>query len=303
MPALPPDTAPAEAEAGEPVAEALATFVQKPRIGRWLISLLGLLAAAAVFAAVLSRTLDQFSEDAEANQDLVLEALDDDAASGGTKIPANPGLVNGSVISASTGDGIAGMEAELFTSANGTEPVATAATASDGTFALGNLSRGIYKLRLSGAGFQELWYDGSASFVDATEIEVELDSPMTLPPSLGGRPGSVSGTVVADDPTGTTATLVRPGVIDPETDAQVQEVQVSADGSFVFEAVPSPASYQLVVSRPGSTTVVRDVVLGPGQAVDDIEVVLLGGDGVISGTVATPDGPLGAATVEGTDGV
>jgi hypothetical protein len=295
----PPDR---PAVAGEPVAEAIATFVQKPRISRWLISLMGLLAAAAVFAAVLTRTLDQLNEDAARNQDLVLEALGNEVGSG-TKIPADPGVVRGSVVSASTGTGVGGMEAELFSAANGVVPVATAATASDGTFALGNLRVDTYKLRLSGAGFQEIWFSDAVSFVDATEIEVELEAPTELPPiALGGRPGSVAGTVIADDPTGTTATLVRPGVIDPDTEAQVQQVDVSADGSFLFETVPSPATYQLVVSRPGSTTVVRDVVLGPGQAVDDIEVVLLGGDGVVSGTVTSPDGPLGAATVEATDG-
>ena len=48
--------------------------------------------------------------------------------------------------------------------------------------------------------------------------------------------------------------------------ALVDEVAVSADGSFLFEDVPSPANYQLIVDKPGFATEVRDVVLrrGPG---------------------------------------
>ena len=49
---------------------AMATFVQRPRIGRWLLSLLGLVTAAAIFAVVLStvadRLVDESSVDADA---------------------------------------------------------------------------------------------------------------------------------------------------------------------------------------------------------------------------------------------
>ena len=67
--------------------------------------------------------------------------------------------------------------------------------------------------------------------------------------------------MVAADPTGAVASLIVPGVADPSTEAQVLQVEVSADGSFVFEKVPSPAQYQLVIEKPGFATEVRDLVV------------------------------------------
>ena len=58
---------------------------------------------------------------------------------------------------------------------------------------------------------------------------------------------------------------------------------MSADGSFLFEDVPSPATYQLIVDKEGFATEVRDVVLGAAQDLDGIEIVLREGDGVVSG--------------------
>ena len=101
------------------------------------------------------------------------------------------------------------------------------------------------------------------TFADATDIEVEDGQPVALDDlEIGGRPGSIAGEVVAADPTGAVARLVVPGVgRRPDTTALVDEVPVSADGSFLFEDVPSPANYQLVVDKPGFATEVRDVVL------------------------------------------
>ena len=42
-----------------------------------------------------------------------------------------------------------------------TAPAASAATGNDGTFKLGGLGAGNYKLRFRGAGFVELWYGGN----------------------------------------------------------------------------------------------------------------------------------------------
>ena len=50
---------------------AMATFVQRPRIGRWLISLLGLVTVAGIFALVLSTVADRLVDES---------AVDDDAA-------------------------------------------------------------------------------------------------------------------------------------------------------------------------------------------------------------------------------
>lgn len=283
-------------------AEAIGTFVQRPRISRWLLSLMGLIAAAAVFAAVISRTLSSVVDEAAVGADLVNEALDN-GASGGQTVSLNPATVGGTVVSSTTGAGIAGVQAQLFSAGDGTVPLASAATGDDGSYAFSRLSAGTYRLRFTGAGFSDLWYLTGRVFAEATDIEVKARDVLDLDPMVfGGRPGTVSGRVIAADPVGTVVTLLRPGLADPLVPAVVAQVDVSADGSFVLTSIPSPATYELVAERPGSAAESRRIELGAGSAIDDIEIVLRPGDGVISGRVSAEGVPIGGVTVEATDG-
>ena len=119
---------------------------------------------------------------------------------------------------------------------------------------------------------------------------------------IGGRPGSIAGKVVAADPTGAVARLVVQGVADTETNALVAEVTVSADGGFMFEDVPSPGFYELVVDKPGFALQSRQIKLGAAQELEGIQVVLREGDGVIGGRVSSPGGPLGGVEIVATSG-
>jgi Carboxypeptidase regulatory-like domain len=286
---------------GQPVAT-MGTFLQRPRIGRWLISLLGLITVAAIFAAVLSRTFNNVANESKVDPALLNQALANDAQAGAV-VPVNPSSVTGSVVSFTTGEGVGGVQAELFSAANGAVPLASAATDSSGAYAFTKLGKGTYRIRFAGAGFAAQWFESAATFADATDITVDAGTVVPLPAlELGGRPGSVKGKVTSADPTGAKATLLVPGVTDPTTKANVLQVDVSADGSFLFEKVPSPAQYQLVVEKPGFATEVRDIVLGAAQELAGIEVILRQGDGVISGRIQSPDGALGGVTVEATDG-
>ncbi len=284
--------------------ESVATFVQRPRIGRWMMSLLGLLTAAAVFAAVLSHTLSDVVDEASVGDNLINQALaNEDEASAGARVPVDPATVKGAVVSASTGEGIAGVQAELFTAKDPVNPIASAATADDGSFAFGRLGGGTFRVRFTGAGFTETWYGDVSTFRDAADVDVPAGETVELPPmTLGGRPGSIAGAVIGDDITGAKATLVVAGFADPDTPAVVASVDVSVDGSFLLEKLPSPAEYQLVVERPGSATETRDVVLGPGEAIEGIEIRLRAGGGLISGRVTAGGVALGGATIEATDG-
>ena len=288
--------------------EAVGTFIQKPRIGRWLLSLLGLLAAAAVFAVVLSRMFDNVVNEAGVDKGLLSEALDK-GATGGQTTPVNPGVVAGKVILFNTRAGVAGVKVELFDSGNTKVAIASAATVEGGGYTFGRLSAGKYKIRYSGAGFEDLWFEAGPTAADAKEVEVALGKTVTLDDvELGGRPGTVKGVVDAVDLTGITATLVVPGTATGEAAAEVRTLEVSADGAFVFEQVPSPATYQLIVSKDGFATETRTVVLGAAQTVDGIDIVLRKGDGLITGHIidAAPlpgaSGALGGVTVEATDG-
>jgi hypothetical protein len=130
--------------------------------------------------------------------------------------------------------------------------------------------------------------------VERLEVN-ELD-----PIVIGGIPVTVTGKIDVDDPTGVTVSIVVPGASGEA--AIVATTELLPDGSFVLEGVPSPGTYQMVVQQPGAPPEVRDLVLEPGRPVDEIEVTVPPGNGLISGTVSGPEGPLGGATVTATFG-
>lgn len=283
-------------------AEGIATFIQRPIVSRWVMSLLGLALAASVFAIVLSRTFDRVVEEASVDSRIIERALTTGAA-GGAVVPVNPATVTGLVISASTREGVSGVQAELFLTGSTEVPIANAATDTDGRFTFPQLGEGDFLLRFSGAGFDSVWFDGSSTPVDAVVISTTAGEVEDIGEfALGARPGSIAGRVIADDPVGAVVTLTVPGQIEPGVPALVGRVEASADGSFLFERVPSPAQYRLQVVKPGFATETREIVLRPAQVLEGVEVVLRSGDGVISGVVTALGEPIGGATVEASDG-
>jgi Carboxypeptidase regulatory-like domain len=283
---------------------AMATFVQRPRIGRWLLSLLGLVTAAAVFALVLSTVADRLVDESSVDPQVLDKALvqpADGASAGDATVTPSP--VTGKVVVASTGRGIEGVTAELYRSTNGTVALKTAATDASGTYTFARVPQGRYRMKVSGAGFADQWYEAASTFADATDIDVGTEpTPPLKDIAIGGRPGSIEGSVVTDDPTGAVAQLVRRGVTDPTVQALVKEVTVSADGSFQFEDVPSPASYQLVVTKEGFANATRNIELAAAQQLEDVKVILQAGDGLAAGHVQSPGGPLGGVAVTATSG-
>ncbi len=269
---------------------------------RSFLMLLGLLTAAAVFAAVLSRSFERVVDEAKVSP-AVLDAALRQGGAGGAVVPANPGSVTGTLVSSTTGQGFSGATAELFVVTDDQTPVASAATDDTGAFTFANLGEGSYLLRLSGSGVNQIWYLDSATSEDATPIPVKLGEPTVLEPiAIGGIPVPVAGTVDIEDPSGVTITLLAPGQTDPDAPGVVATVEVGADGSFVLADVPSPGAYQMVVSKPGFANTTRGIVLEPGQPLDGIEITLLPGNGTIEGTITDVTGPLGGATVIATDG-
>lgn len=282
--------------------EAIASFVQKPRFGRLLFVLLGLATAVFVFAFVLGKTFDKVVTETKTDQASLAAALDQGGTDPGGLTPVNPGILTGNVTLSTTDAGIAGVRADLFDAGNTNVAVATAATDDTGTFAFPRLRAGSYKLRLQGAGFADVWYPAATNPGDAKKIPVILGAnPPLAPVQLGGLPGSVKGSVKVADPTGAIAELVVTGVVN-NAKPVVSTVAVSADGTFFFETVPSPATYLLQVTKAGYAPTSRSVVVGPAEPVDGIEVVLRRGDGVISGTLRADGAGLGGATVVATDG-
>lgn len=277
--------------------ESLASFVQRPRLGRGLVSLVGLLVAVSIFALTLTNTLGRVVDVAKVSDKLLDLAVNGDAAAKG--VITNPGSASGTVTLLTSGAGVSGVTAELFATDNPTSPVKSAATGADGTYGFTGLDAGTYKVRFRGAGFVEIWYGGALKFEDAKEVEVALgEATKGLDIALGGVPGSIAGKVVGQDPADAVVTLQLPAAtLGSATDAQVAQVTAGGDGTFLLQKVPAPASYELLVTKDGYATEKRVVNLAAAQELTNVEISLRKGDGLVSGLVTADGRPLGGVTV------
>lgn len=284
--------------------ETLGTFLQRARISRWLISLLGLLAAAAIFAVVLSSSFGTVVEKASV-ADGVLDAALDPGEAGGAEIPAFPSTVKGFIVS-SIGTGLSGVQVVLVAANDPTVPLSSASTDATGAYAFSNLGTGDYLMELSGAGIDTVWYqrdaDGeivvTAQAADATKVVVlEKDTVELGPIAVRGKPVVIAGTIDVADATGVILRLIVPGQIEAGVDSVVAEVELGPDGSFALPDVPTPGNYILVVEKPGLGTQQQKILLEPGGALPELNIVFNSGAGQISGTIGAPSGPLDGAII------
>ena len=279
-----------------------AMFIQRPRISRWMLSLAGLLTAITVFAVVIRSGFESVANSNAVDGDLIEAAIADDGPAGQT-LSTNPGTIAGTVES-NGGTAISGVTIEIFSATDGETPLSAVSTGSDGTYRLTGLSAGDYRIRASGAGFDTLWFPDSPTHADADDINVALDAVEDGKNFvLSGQPASISGRVMAEDPSGAMAVLVvAADSIDSDVPAEAQRVEVATDGSFLLTDVPSPGFYELIIEKAGFAAEARSVSVRGGQAVEGIEIVLREGVGIVSGLVEGPAGALGNVTVEISDG-
>lgn len=305
----------------ESTALAQATFLQKPVVSRGGISLVGLLAAVTVFALVITFALSRLVGQSAADRDLALQvaAAQNASSTGGTS------SVSGTVRLLTTGELAQAVSVSVFNASNMNVPVATTATAKDGTYKVDNLPAGTYKLSFRGAGFVQLWYPGAATDSDAKPVVLDNDTARTgLDVVVGGVPASVAGKVVGDDVSAATLYLEKPSVggsggrgttvaaestqpisTNPPPDnglPVVQSVPVASDGSFDLSNVPSPSVYDLVVVKAGYATATQRIDIGAGESRSGLVVTLAKGDGSIAGSVNSSDGPLDGVTITATTG-
>jgi len=305
----PPERAPARAEQE---ALANATFVQKAVLSRGPLSLLGLLAAVTVFAIVIVLALSRLVGQSTADRDLALQvaAARDSGSSTGTS------GVAGTVRLLTSGKAVPGVAVSVFTAADTSTPVATTATDAKGAYGVHNLAAGKYKISFRGAGFVQLWYPGAATDANASTVTLGAGQQQAgLDVSLGGVPATISGTVVGDDVSAATLHLeTLPGGTGSGTsgsatttstgngNAIVQTVPIGSDGTFSLTNVPSPSVYQLVVTKTGYATSTQSIDIGAGENRTGVQLTLSKGDGLVSGTVSSPSGPLAGATITATSG-
>jgi hypothetical protein len=277
--------------------EQLVTFVQRPLLGRGLISMFGLLVAISVFAIVLTNTFGRVVDASSVDEAVLKRAIEGVPTSRG--VPTDPGFVTGRVTLQTSGAGVSGVTVELFAADDPAQPLASAATDQMGAYRIADLHKGKYKVRFRGAGFVELWYDKALTFADATAFEVALGEVTSgIDIAIGGVPGSIAGKVLGEGREGATVTLQVPAAaLGSPSDAELLTVTTDGDGAFLLEDVPSPGSYELVASREGFTTVRRVVNLQAAQNLEGVEIRLRRGDGLIAGTVFTGGRPAGGVSV------
>ncbi len=305
-----PPAPPAAAPKSDLPPLATGTFLQRPWLSRGPISLLGLLAAVTVFAIVITVALARLVGQSAADRDLALQVAQARTVSSAVGTAA----MSGTVRLLTAGTPVPGVAVEAFSTSDVANAIATTATNPAGAFTLPNLPEGSYKLRFRGAGFVQLWYPGAATDADASTIAIQPGHVRQgLDVRLGGVPATISGTVTGDDVSAATVYLELPGAGGSATPAQVasapgttqaivRTVPVGSDGQFSIADVPSPSVYDLVVVKPGYANDVQRVDLGGGEDRKGVQLRLRKGDGVISGQVNGPSGPLGGATITATSG-
>lgn len=277
-----------------------ATFIQKARLTRGALSLVGLLVAITVFALVITLSLSRLAGQSAADRDLALKiaAAQDEAAAG----PGTAGITGKVVTATDTTKPAKAVEVSLYAADDLNEPLSKAVSDGKGTYSFGKLPAGDYKLYYQGAGLQKQWYPQALSPDDAAAVTVEAAVVTAADVPLGGTPATIEGKVVGADVTDATMTLRSLIVVaggGESYDAEVQSVAVAPDGSFALGNVPSPSTYNLEVTKQGYATATQQVEVKPGEAVDGIRIALVAGNGSIRGSVVGNDGNQvpGTATV------
>ncbi|MGH9126455.1 MAG: carboxypeptidase regulatory-like domain-containing protein [Acidimicrobiales bacterium] len=309
----------------QPPVSAFGTWIQKPLLTRGAIAIMGLVLAITVFAGILTLSLSRVVGQSTADRNLslqVAQAGQTGTGGGGTS------AISGMVSLLTSGMGVDGVTVEVFNASQNTTPLASVATGAGGTYTFQGLAAGTYKLRFSGAGFNQLWYPAALTPDNAGEVQLSAGQKLTdVNVLLGGVPATLKGTVVGSNPDGATVTLEAlvsaptaastgtpattttiasgPAVAGPTggtTPAVVTSVTVDASGAFTLANIPSPSTYDLVVAKQGFATVTQEVDLGSGEQRTGIVITLVQGNGSIMGQVNGPSGALGGATISATDG-
>ncbi|MDQ2624216.1 MAG: carboxypeptidase regulatory-like domain-containing protein, partial [Actinomycetota bacterium] len=172
---------------------AAGVFVQKPRVGRGMLGLVGLVIAITVFALVITVALSSVVSRSAADRNLAIKVAQ--AREGGTSTGRS--ALAGSVVELATGAPLAGVSVDLFLADDAVQAVATTATDAAGTFRLERLAAGDYVVRVRGAGFAEVWYPAAAAPGDAVPVAAaEGETVSGLVIVAGGVPATIEGVVV-----------------------------------------------------------------------------------------------------------
>ena len=269
-----------------------AAFIQTPRLSRRAVTLAGLVVVATLFGFVIFLSFSSVADLSAQQEALLKQSLGEDQPIG---VRIEPSSIEGRVVS-TTGGGIDGVSVELYTAANPLVPTKSTVTDARGTYRFGSLLPDTYYVRFQVAGFGETWFRRGASIQDATGVDLVAGQDLVdVDVALGGQPGSISGTVIGEDVDGALVVAQIPGSSFEGSDlaptaSRLASAVVDATGAFTLENLPTPAGYEVVVTKAGFAPQVRTISLEPGEDRRELEILLRRGGGVIAGTVVDLDG-------------
>ena len=282
-----------------------AAFIQTPRLSRRAVTLAGLVVVATLFAFVIFLSFSSVADLSAQQEALLKQSLGEDQPIG---LRIEPSSIEGRVVS-TTGGGIDGVSVELYTPDNPLVPAKSTVTDREGVYRFGSLLPDTYFIRFQVAGFGETWFRRGSNIQDATAIELVAGQDLVdVDAALGGEPGSIAGTVVGEDVDGALVVAQIPGSAFEGSDlapvaSRLASAVVDATGVFLLSDLPSPAGYEVVVTKAGFAPQIRTISLEPGEDRKDLEILLRRGGGVIAGTVVDLAGnAVPGATVVVSDG-
>lgn len=159
------------AQVDDTVVERSATFNQKPRIARGVITAIILAAIILLWAIIFLLVISELRSGEDPQK-----AIATDFVGGAANVPLADvaGLATGTITAASTGEGVERItvEANRIKADGELQPVGSVASGEEGQYELPALVPGTYKFRYSADGFDDLWYPGVASSDDAEQIRI-----------------------------------------------------------------------------------------------------------------------------------
>lgn len=235
-------------------------------------------------------------------------ALQTAADSGSTAAPAGAvpktgvvvgvgGTVAGTVTAASTGDGIGRISVEAVSdSPSGPQLVSSAASASDGSYALVGLLPGQYKLLFTAQGYSDVWYPDATTEAAGKPVTVNAMAQTSgIDTVIKGAPATISGTVQTGQ---TPAPPVTVTVVGAQGSTKpIATVTANAQGNYTIPNLPAPGSYDLSFSSSGYQVGTDTEVVSGGEQEVANTVTLTAAAGSIAGTVTDGTSPLGGVTI------
>jgi len=295
------------ARVGDVEVEQRATFRQRPRIPRGLLTALTLASIVLLWAFIFLFVITELRR-----SEPPAKAVSTDRLNGADNIPLLriAATVEGTVTASTTGAGVPRITVEALrvTAGGALRPVGSVATGDDGTYSLQSLIPGTYKIRFSAAGYETVWYPAGG---EATAEEVRLDPRDVLDDlnvELVGALGQLFGQIaVPPDAEGVPLTVTATQVVERRDGstggaAAIPPV-VTTDGNIALSGLPTPATYLITVTGDGFQTQQFEQTLTGGQATVMNTVQITAANGSISGTVR--DGnmqPIGGVAITARSG-